>query len=130
MTARHLTISVPEPGPDASRLLQQIHDDLRRAGVASTPVNAPPERSAKSGGGPLLSLIVGGLVSAAGLRALSQVLVAAVNRSGKRRVEIRLGEDVLIIDGASARDGHAALDGFLARAGAVDGAFVVTAEEA
>lgn len=130
MTAHNLTISVPEFDRDASRLLHQVHDDLRRAGISCTPVNARTERSAKSGGGPLVSLIVGGLVSAAGLRAISQVLVAAVQRSGKRRVEVRLGEDVLIIDGASARDGRTALDGFLARVATVDGDPAVTAEEA
>jgi hypothetical protein len=129
MTARTLTISVAESEPDTARFLRQLQDDLRRAGIACTPVEARPEPMAKSGG-ELLSLLVGGVVSAAGLRAVSQVLVAAVRRSGKRRVEVRWGDDVLIIDGASARDGHKALDGFLARGKAVDGEPVVTVDEA
>lgn len=109
MSEPRLTISAP------AELLREIQVDLRRAGVPCTPERAGSVPRAKSGDGSLTSLLIGGLVSAAGLRALSQVLVAVVRRSEKRRVEIRLGEQVLVIDGASARDGRAALDGFLER---------------
>jgi len=112
MTAPHVTISAlaPQPAP----LLREIHEDLRRAGVPCRPVELATAGSAKSGGS-LTSLVVGGLVSAAGFRAMAQVLVAIVRRSGTRRIEVRRGDDVLVIDGASARDGRRALDEFLAR---------------
>ena len=112
MTAPHVTISAlaPQPAP----LLREIHEDLRRAGVPCRPVELATAGSAKSGGS-LTSLVVGGLVSAAGFRAMAQVLVAIVRRSGTRRIEVRRGDDVLVIDGASAGDGRRALDEFLAR---------------
>jgi hypothetical protein len=72
MSDRHLTISADAPGPDRERLLQQIHHDLRRAGVRSEPVGAGVATGAKGGDGTLTSVVVSGLVSAAGLRALSQ----------------------------------------------------------
>jgi hypothetical protein len=111
MAEPHLTILAPAP------LLREAHEDLRRAGVACTPTHAGTPAAAKSGGS-LTSLVVGGLVSAAGVRAVSQVLVAVVQRAAKRRIEVRLGDDTLVIDGASARDGRTALDSFLERAGA------------
>ncbi|GIF17372.1 putative Abi (CAAX) family protease [Actinoplanes tereljensis] len=115
MAESHLTILAPALEPEASRLLREVHEDLRMAGVACTPMHAGVVSSAKSGGS-LTSLVVGGLVSAAGVRAMSQVLVAVVQRSAKRRIEVRMGDDTLIIDGASARDGRTALDSFLERA--------------
>ncbi|MFI5937439.1 hypothetical protein [Actinoplanes sp. NPDC051494] len=125
MTVRDLIISTRE-----SALLGSILADLARAGVPCVPVRAGTEPSAKSAAGPLVSVAVTGLVSAGGLRAMSQVLVAAVRRAGGRRIELRLGDDTLIIDGASPRDTTAALDGFLARAGRDDRAPVLTVDEA
>ena len=88
--------------------------------AAPAPVHAEPVPAAHKGGGELVSLAVGGLVSAAGVRAMSQVLIAIVQRPGRRRVEIRLGDDSLILDSASARESRAALEGFLERVGPAD----------
>ena len=117
MSDSHLMVSVPSPGPEAALLLREIDVDLRRAGVVCAPVRSGSTSHAKGGAGALTSLVVSGLLSAAGLRALSQVLVAVVRRSERRRIEIRVGDEVLVLDGASARDGRAAVDGFLDRVG-------------
>lgn len=113
MTESHVTICALAPEP--SSLLREIHTELRRAGVPCRPVELATTVPAAKSGGSLTSLVVGGLVSAAGFRAMAQVLVAIVRRSGTRRIEVRRGDDVLVIDGASARDGRRALDEFLGR---------------
>jgi hypothetical protein len=59
---------------------------------------------------------VAGLLSAAGLRAMSQVLVAAIQRSDKRKIEIRRGDDVLILEGpAVGKLGPAMIEDWLRR---------------
>jgi len=113
-----LVISAP-PGPRTEDLLRQLHAELRRAGIVSEPVSSSVPVGSKSGGGTLASLVLSGLVSAAGLRVLAQVLLATVRRAEKRRIEIRRGDDVFILDGASSRDGHAALEGWLRTTGPI-----------
>ncbi|WP_125804699.1 hypothetical protein [Actinoplanes sp. ATCC 53533] len=95
--------------------LSQLHGDLRRAGIAAEPAAASTPPGAKSGVGTVTSLVLSGLISAAGLRTLSQVLLASVRRAEKRRIEIRRGDEVFILEAGSARDGHVALEAWLRR---------------
>ena len=106
-----LVISVLSTGPGEP--LRQLHDELRRAGFTVTPATAPVPGGGKSTVGTVTSLAVSGLLSAAGLRAAGQILLAVVRRGEKRRIEIRHGDDVFILEGTATRDGDAALNAWL-----------------
>src|SRR5687768_8449237 len=82
--------------------LRHLRGDLLRAGIATEPAAGPAPAGAKSGVATVTSLVLSGVISAAGLRALSQVLLATVRRAQQRRIEIRRGDDVFILEAASA----------------------------
>jgi membrane-associated two-gene conflict system component 1 (EACC1) len=80
--------------------------DLRRIdGVVAAPLTGPAPGDGKSeavheiGG-----LVVSGLLSAAGLTAIADVVVAYLARSGARKITVRDGDREVTVTGASAAD--------------------------
>ena len=108
-----LIISVLEKDRRPDDLIRQLNDELRRGGVRGALVGEAAPTGAKSAAGTLASIAVSGLVSAASVRAISQILLATIRRSEKRRIEIRQGDQVFILDGSSAADGRSALEAWL-----------------
>ena len=80
--------------------------DLRRVdGVAVAPLTGPAPGGGKSDvvhqvGG----LLVSGLLSAAGLKAIGDILVAYLGRSGARKITVRKGDREITVAGVSAAD--------------------------
>lgn len=80
--------------------------DLRRIdGLVVAPLTAPAPPGGKSDvvhqvGG----LLVSGLLSAAGLKAIGDVVVAYLGRSGARKITVRTGDREITVAGASATD--------------------------
>ncbi|MBE1489639.1 hypothetical protein [Plantactinospora soyae] len=89
------------------RLTTQLAQDLRAIREISVrPAVAPPQQGAKSATiSQVGSLVVSGLLSAAGLNALRDIIVAYLQRSSARSITLRVGErEVILTGGAGAKD--------------------------
>jgi hypothetical protein len=90
----------------------RLATDLRRIdGVVVAPLTGPAPGGGKSDvvhqvGG----LLVSGLLSAAGLKAIGDVVVAYLGRSGARKITVRHGDREITVTGASAADVAAVVD--------------------
>lgn len=112
--ASRTAITISAHGPQADDTLRQAHTELRRAGHrVELSTDAAPAGSKGGTGVALASLVLTGLCTAAGVRSVSQVLVAVVKRSDKRRTELRCGESVCVLEGGSVSDQRAALQAWL-----------------
>ena len=107
---RAVRIEMLVDGPGDPRRLDEsagrLAADLRRIdGVRVAPLTAPAPAGAKSDVVPQIGgLIVSGLLSAAGLKAVADVAVAYLGRSGARKITVRHGEREITVTGASAAD--------------------------
>ena len=91
------------------QLLQLDVDSVQRAPASEA---APPGARAVDSTS-LTTLVVSGATSAAFLGGLAQVVVAWIQRSSARRVEVTFGDRTLTLDGASKADVNAAVQAFL-----------------
>ena len=109
MPAVQLDVTVVNTRWDARQLdesTMQLMRDLRQvAGIAVRPLSGSAIGTGKSGTVQEIgTLAVSGLLSAAGLKAISDVIVAYLQRSGARQITVRNGEHEITVTGASAAD--------------------------
>lgn len=88
------------------RLTRQLAADLRAAGpFAVRPLPATAGPGGKSGVVEQIgSLLLSGVLSAAGVGAIRDVIVAYLARSNARAVHVRRGDNEVTLDGVSAAD--------------------------
>ena len=93
--------------------LQSIEDDLLGQGVAVRAVRDEAGPGSKSGLGAIITSLAvsGGLAASA--RAVQQVVVAYLRRAGARKVQLKVGKDTIVLDGASPREQRAALEAWI-----------------
>jgi hypothetical protein len=105
----------PDMVPRATaQALRWVSEHMAREGItARLTVDEPPDGSKAGTGAQLAAVVLSGLVSATGLSAASQILVALIRRPEIRRVELRRGDELLILDGASPADQRAVVEAWL-----------------
>lgn len=122
----------PGPGATPDQLARQtgsLYRDLRALGVlrvARKPA-AAPAGSMAGAAQEIGVLVVSGAFSAAALKAVSNVLVAYVQRSKARGVEWRIGEESGTYTALSAKDQHLLVQAAAARIAAGGEGAAVTA---
>ncbi len=98
-------------GCDARRLdtlTRQLHDDLRLLGRVRVgqPPATPPEGAKTGTAAEIGTLVLSGLLSASTIRAISNVIIAYIRRTGARSVAWQANGREYTFTGLSATDQH------------------------
>jgi hypothetical protein len=102
----HVVVDGPGDARRQDESTRQLARDLRQVGGLSvTPLETAPAAGGKSGTVQHIgALVVSGVLSAAGLKAIGEVIVAYLARSGARQITLRDGDREVIVSGAAAAD--------------------------
>ncbi|MBB5867850.1 hypothetical protein F4553_001229 [Allocatelliglobosispora scoriae] len=96
-------------------LLEALYNDLYELGLPVHTEQGSLPADGKSVTAAIASVVLGASLSTAGIKAFTKVILAFVKRSQVRRIELSLGGDTLVLEGASPADLRLALQSWLDR---------------